>query len=434
MSATETLDLVIDVEPTSVRELGAPLVPSIPRANRFRASDLVFEATTDIGSRPGRLIMTVLGTVLGIGALVATFAFSQTASRQIANMFTANAATTVSVTPNSSNMWGQQVATASLPWDSVERVVRLNGVENAMLMGRANLGSDSITTLPINDPSVAASVSPPLIGATAGIVDVIGAEIVTGRMFDAGHEQRADRVAVIGARAAVRLGINRVDSQPSIFIGEVPYSVIGIFDNAARRGDLQDAVVIPLASARADFNVNAAEELIINIAPGAGPVVGAQAPIALSPNQPDGFRVSAPSGGSQLASDVNTEINSVLLILGGVVLLAGGVGIANVTMLSVMERTPEIGLRRAVGATRRQIATQFMVESLVIGLLGGLIGSSLGVLAVVGVSIVRGWDPVADPMLAIGGALLGAAVGLLAGWFPARRAARIEPVDALRAG
>jgi putative ABC transport system permease protein len=127
-------------------------------------------------------------------------------------------------------------------------------------------------------------------------------------------------------------------------------------------------------------------------------------------------------------------VNGVFLVLAVIVLLAGGVGIANVTMLSVMERVGEIGLRRAVGATGRQIAGQFVAESVVIGLLGGLIGAALGVFAVVGVAVARSWTPVVNPWVAVGGALLGAVVGLVAGGLPARRAARIEPVDALRGG
>jgi len=433
---TDELPVVIVDDADQVKDATdvTPLVPKIPRANRFSFSDLVFEATTDIGARPARLLMTLLGTVLGIGALVATLAFSQTAARQISALFAANQQTAVSIVPNTTQAgWGQTVASTRLPWDSVERVSRLAGVESAMLISRVNIGSETITTLPINDPSLAAVASPALFGATPNLVEVTGSTLVTGRVFDSGHEARADRVAVLGSRAAERLNINRVDTQPSIFIGELPYAVIGIFDDAERRPDLMDAVVIPLETARVDFGVTTPEELLITIVRGAGPQVGEQAPIALDPNEPGGFRVAAPAGRSQLAGNVGADVNAVLLILGGVVLLAGGVGITNVTMLSVMERTPEIGLRRAVGATSKQIAGQFMIEAVVIGLLGGLIGASLGIIAVIAVSAFRGWAPVADPRLALGGAVLGALIGLVAGAIPARRAANIEPVAALRA-
>jgi len=404
------------------------------KADRFSVSDLIFEATTDIGARPARLLMTLLGTVLGIGALVATLAFSQTAARQIEALFSANPSRAVSITANSTSTGtGQSVASTRLPWDGVERIKRLNGVEHAMMVSRVNLGADTITALPINDPSAAAIAAPALFGATPDFVATTSSTLVTGRVFDAGHEARADRVALLGSRAAERLNVNRIDTQPSIFIGESPYAVIGIFDDAKLRPDLMDAVVIPLGTARANFGITAPEELLIAIAKGAGQQVGQQAPIALDPNSPASFRVSAPSGQSQLANNVGADVNTVLLILGGVVLLAGGVGIANVTMLSVMERTPEIGLRRAVGATGRQISGQFMVEAVVIGLFGGMIGAALGTLAVVVVSMLRGWAPVADPRLALAGAVLGALVGLVAGGIPARRAATIEPVAALRA-
>jgi putative ABC transport system permease protein len=239
-------------------------------------------------------------------------------------------------------------------------------------------------------------------------------------------------VAVLGVRAAKELGINRVDRQPSIFIGDTSYTVIGIIEKVERRADLLDSVILPMGTARADFGVTAPVEVQVQIAVGAGSLVKRQAPIALDPNAPDSFTVQAPSGKSDLRENIQADINVVFLILGGIALLAGGLGIANVTMLSVMERIGEIGLRRALGATRRNIATQFMVESVVIGLLGGLIGSALGVFAVVIVSVVQGWTPIIDPWLAIGSALLGAVVGLAAGAFPARRASNIEPITALR--
>ena len=410
------------------------LVPHVRRADRFSFQDLVVEATADIGSRPGRLAMTLVGTVLGIGALVATIGFAQTAAHQIERQFDAVKATQVVVAPGETATASGSAATARLPWDGVDRVTRLVGVEAATLVADLSLGEDAITAVPVNDPSAPATASPTLVAATAGLLDVVGGELVTGRMFDAGHEARADRVVVLGARAAERLGINRVDRQPSVFIGGVPYAVVGVFDGVQARGGLLDAVVMPLQTARVERALTAPGEMQIRIAMGTGPQVGEQSAIALSPGSPENLEVAAPSARSGLGDSVSADVNVVFLILGGIVLLAGALGIANVTMLNVIERVPEIGLRRALGATGRQIASQFVVESIIIGLLGGLLGAALAVLSVVLFSVSQQWTPVIDPWIAVGGAALGAVVGLVAGWFPARRASRIEPVTALRGG
>lgn len=410
------------------------LVPPVARADRFSAGDLVAEATVDIGARPARLVMTLAGTVLGVGALVATLGFAQTAAGQIARQFDAAAATGIEITPaTAKTRTGAQVATARLPWDAVERVERLAGVESAVLLSDVTLADGAtVTAVPVNDPSVALTAPPPIVAASAQLLDTLGGRITTGRMFDRGHDDRGDRVAVIGAREAERLAINRVDSQPSIFIGGIAYAVIGIADGFERRAELLDAVIVPTGAARDDFALGGPGSVQARIVVGAGPQVKEQAPLALSPTEPEAVEVAAPRAGSDLSRSVQSDVNLVFVALGVIVLLAGGLGIANVTMLSVMERTQEIGLRRALGATSRQIAGQFVVESVVIGFLGGIMGAALAVLGVLAVSLVAGWVPVLDPLLAAGGAFLGAVVGLVAGWLPARRAARIEPVVALR--
>lgn len=409
------------------------LVPRVRHADRFTFTDLFIEATTGIGSRPTRLVMTTIGTVLGIGSLVVTIGFAQTAAGQIARQFDAVSSTQVVVKPAEARTGtGQTVATARLPWDAPDRAERLAGVERAGLYAEIPLGELTITAVPVNDPSAASTASPALAAGSAGLMDAVRGQIVTGRFFDSGHDGRGDRVAVLGARAAERLGINRIDRQPSIFIGGIAYAVIGIADDMQRLSSLRDAVIIPMGAARSDFALNAAAELQVKIATGAGPQLRDQLGLALSPSAPENLEVAAPSGKSELGENVQADVNLVFVVLGAIALLAGGLGIANVTMLSVMERTGEIGLRRALGATRRQIASQFVVESVVIGLLGGLIGASLGVFAVVIVSLIQQWTPVVDPWIAVGSPILGAVVGLAAGWFPARRAARIEPVAALR--
>lgn len=411
------------------------LLPDVAHADRFTFQDLVTEATADIGSRPARLIMTILGTVLGIASLVATLGFAQTAAAQVASQFDGIASRQVVVTPLEAEAGSEntKVAAGRLPWDSPERVKLLAGVDSAVLTASLTLAEgETITAVPVNDPSAPAVVAPKLFASTADLPAAVDGDMVTGRFFDEGHDARADRVAVLGRSAAERMGINRVDSQPSIFIAGVPYSVIGIIDGFDRRGEFLDGVIIPQGAARTDFGLQAPAELTIHIAIGAGPQVATQSVLALDPESPDTLKARAPAAASELSQNVQADVNVVFLILGVIALLAGGLGIANVTLLSVMERVGEIGLRRALGATRRQIGRQFMVESIVIGFVGGLIGSALGVIGVIVVALVQGWAPVTDPLLACAGAILGALVGWASGWYPARRAARIEPVAALR--
>ncbi|PWD52412.1 ABC transporter [Serinibacter arcticus] len=397
--------------------------------------DLAVEASHGIGARPGRLFLTILGTVLGIAALVVTMGMAQTGAGQIARQFDAVGATQAVAKPGSTQtMSGENRAKAQLPWDSPDRVQRLAGVEAAALLADVDVAGARISAVPIIDPTAVEGVSPKVVATSPELLEAVRGELLTGRMFDAGHDARADRVVVLGADAAERLGINRVDSQPSIFIGDRAYTVVGILEDTARRRDLLDAVVLPLGTARADLGLEAPSELQMKIAVGSGGVVKDQVPVALSPNAPENVDVQAPPTGGELQRNIRGDINIVFIALGGVALIVGGLGIANVTLLSVMERVGEIGLRRALGATRGQVATQFIVESVVVGLLGGLIGAALGVFVVVGVSVAQEWTPIIDMPLAIGSALLGGVIGLVAGAYPAMKAASLEPVAALRGG
>ncbi|WP_459643839.1 ABC transporter permease [Kineococcus sp. NUM-3379] len=409
-------------------------MPPIARADRFSAGDLLVEATADLGSRPGRLVMTLLGTVIGVASLVMTVGFSQTTAAQLARQFNAFAATQLVATAEQARTGGgRSVAAGELPWDAVARMERLAGVRKAAVVAEVTLPEGAtVTAVPVNDPSQAPVAPPRVFAASAQLLDTVEGTVSGGRMFDSGHDSRGDRVAVLGERVADRLGVTRVDAQPSVFIDGLAYAVVGVFGDVEARGELLDSVVIPTGTARADFRLGTPGEVQARIVVNSGAQVGAQTARALAPDEPAGIEVRAPRGRSELAQNVQADVNVVFLILSGVVLLAGAIGIAAVTTLSVMERTGEIGLRRALGATPRQISGQFMTESVILGLLGGLVGAAVGVLALLGVSLVQGWLPVVDPLVAVGGVALGGGIGVLAGGVPARRAARIEPVVALR--
>lgn len=397
--------------------------------------DLLTEATSDLGSRPMRLILTLAGTVIGVGALVATIGLSQSSSSEIARQFELASTAQAIVRPlDVATADGGSVPAGQLPWDAADRVSTLAGVASAAILSDIPLDDVAIEAVQVHDPSQARTSSPALVAASVDLLDTTKGSLISGRMFDSGHDARGDRVAVLGIRAAESFGLSDVASQPSIFIDGRSYAVIGIFDDTRYRAELLSAVVIPVGTARADFGITSPQEVQIRLDPGGGPIVADQAARAILPDEPEVLETSASRGESVLQQNVQGNLDAVFLILAIVVMLAGGFGIANVTMLSVLERTAEIGLRRALGASGRQIAGQFIVESAVLGFVGGLIGAVGGVITVVAVAVSQGWSPAVDVIVAFGGAGLGGVTGLVAGWFPARRAAGVEPVAALRTG
>jgi len=392
--------------------------------------DLLDEALAGVAARPTRLVLTTLGTVLGIAALVGTLGLGQTAGGQITQRFDLAAATRVVVQPDDKGGQEGEAAT-QLPWDAPERISRLNGVDAAGTFSALDVGDDLVRSVAGLDGQKDGHALQVLAGS-AGLFDAVRATLRTGRLFDAGHDARADRVVVLGKNAANRLGINRVDSQPAVFIGDQAYTVIGILDSVTGRAELLDAVIMPNGTAKVDYDLAAPDALEIRTQVGAAQLIAGQAPVAIDPNNPSALKVDAPPKQGGVRTGVESDLNALFLLLGAVALLVGGLGIANVTLLSVLERISEIGLRRALGAARRHVAAQFLVESVIVGFLGGLLGTAVGVLLTVGVSWGRDWTPILDNRLAVGAPLLGAFIGLVAGTYPAWKASAIEPITALR--
>ena len=394
--------------------------------------DLVIEAVAGLASRPARTILTVLGTVLGISALVATVGVAQTAGNQIVGAFSELEATSVQVTNSRGSF--SPVVQLPIPQDAEDRLIRLNGVNAVGTVGPVNVDGALVSAVKLDDPTARNEFQLDIKAASPGLLAAVKGEIRTGRWFDAGHDARADNVVVLGPGAAAALNISRVDQQPVIFIGEEPYVVMGILRDVQREPSLLGAVIMPDGTARLDYGYQSADTVQIDVALGASALIAAQAPIALNPDDPSVYSVRKPPSPDALRNRVEGDVNSLFLILGGVSLLVGAIGIANVTLVSVLERVGEIGLRRAVGARRRHIALQFLVESTTMGLMGGIVGATVGILIIVVLAASREWTPVLAPWFPLGAPLLGAVTGLVAGLYPSMRAAALEPVDALRAG
>lgn len=275
--------------------------------------------------------------------------------------------------------------------------------------------------------------------ATPGYFTAIHASAVSGRFFDQGHETRQDRVAVLGRDVAARLAITRLDVQPVVFLGDIPFTVIGIIGDVDRELSSLAALFIPMGTAYGLWAELATPQsrgesqyMIVDTDTGAARVVAGQVALALRPSDPTAFAVVPPPDPRQLRDDVQADLSTLLLLLAGVCLIVGMLGIASTMLVGVMERTAEIGLRRALGARSRDILVQFLVESMLIGAGGGLFGSVTGMGFVLLVAITKSWTPVMDPMIALASVLLGAVIGMCAGAYPARRASRIEPATAVR--
>ena len=241
--------------------------------------------------------------------------------------------------------------------------------------------------------------------------------------------------SVLGSAAAAQLGITSLAAQPAVFVNGIGYTVVGIIDNVQRDPEDLLSVLIPDQTAMADFGAPTSSNpatMLIQTKLGAADLIASQAPLALRPDQPGLLQAAAPPAPHTLQDAVAGNLNTLFLFLAAITLVIGAVGIANTTLVAVMERTGEIGLRRALGARPQHIAAQFLTETTTLGSFGGLVGTTLGIGVVLVVALTHHWTAVLNPATTLPAPLIGTFTGLLAGAYPALKAARIEPLEALR--
>ena len=412
-------------------------------APRLSARDAAAEAVAGIVQRPGRAVLTMLGTVLGVGAFVGVLGLTATGAGQISHQFTILQQTTVTVEDNGP---ANNVAPPNtnppigFPANADTVANHIKGVVAAGVWWPVSLpdGTQFTGSLAL---SATSSQTITLLAASPGAVRALGLKLVAGSPLTTYENNTSQHVAMIDTGTAAQLGISpaRLASQPAIFVGGLPYTVVGIYSSAQRVVTGESAMLIPEHTALADFgnplpgigNQDEAQ-MVIATRIGAAKAVARQIAAAELPSDPARLAVTSPPNPQNLQSEVKSDLAGLFLILALITLLIGAVGIANTTLVAVLERTAEIGLRRAVGARPRHIAAQFLAESTALGTLGGLIGTCIGVGTVVIFALAKDWTAVLNPAYTLPAPLIGSAVGFLAGAYPALRAARTSPLAALR--
>jgi putative ABC transport system permease protein len=422
------------------RHRAAPVDTTV---SRLAARDASAEAVAGIVQRPGRSALTMLGTVLGVGAFVTVLGLTATAAGQISRQFTVLDATTVTVEDNgpANNVAAPGTNPAiGFPADADAVADHIDGVVAAGVWWPLSLpnGTD-FTSSP--ELSAAAVQNVNMLAVSPGAVAAMGLTMAAGSPLSTYENDTSQHVAIIDTATAQELGISpaRLAGQPALFVGGIPYTIVGVYRAAQRVVTDESAVLIPENTALAGYgnpepgigNQDEAQ-MVIATKLGAARVVGQQIAAAERPGDPRRLVVTTPPNPQTLQSQVSGDLTGLFLVLASISLLIGAVGIANTTLVAVLERTEEIGLRRALGARPRHIASQFLAESTTLGTLGGLIGTSLGVLTVVVLATGRDWTAVLNPALTLPAPLIGTVVGLLAGVYPALRASRTSPLAALR--
>lgn len=405
-------------------EVGLPPVVRTgePVVRRMPLPDLLRLGARGLTVRPGRTALSALGIALGITALVGVLGLSESSRADLRAQLDALGTNLLTVTPGQ-GLLGDE---GTLPDASVAMIARIPTVTAASAVRAVEATvrrSDKVPESRTSGISVVA--------ADLDLLDAVAATVREGRWLDAATQRYP--AVVLGATAARRLGVGPLADGVDVSVGGRPFTVVGILDPVALAPELDESALVGTAVAHTLVDDDLPPSAVyVRVVP--DQVVGTWAVLGRTadPAAPDEVRVSRPSDALAAGDAADRSFTLLALGLGGVALLVGGVGIANVMVVSVLERRREIGVRRALGAQRSSIGGQFLIESVLLSLLGGVAGVVLGVAVTAGFAASQEWAVVVPWVPVVAGLACSLAVGSVVGLYPALRAARVPPTEALR--
>jgi putative ABC transport system permease protein len=398
------------------------------RALATKLADSTREAAASVSARPLRSYLSIAGGAIGVAAFAAVTGLTTTTRAQVNGQFNSLKATEVIISDTR-----EAPSSLAFPADTERLVDRLHGVECSGIIFQVSVpGTPAVTRLPlglVRAPSNSVEVT----AASPGLFPAVLATFAAGRSYGQIADRSQQDVVVLGQGAARQLGVRDIAGQPAVYIDGIPFTVVGILKAVRRETNLLQAAIIPDQTALKYWGFPSdGSDAIVAVKSGSAAVVASELPAAILPTDPTRLAVLTSTTPFILQSVINRDISRLLLVAGISALLLAALGIASVTLTSVLERFYEIGVRRALGATRPAIVAQFLAESTILGACGGIAGTCIAVIALVIVSNANGWYAVLNPLTILPDPLIGAAVGCAAGAYPALRAALLDPVEALR--
>ena len=389
---------------------------------RMTPADLARVASVGLRTRKLRASLSALGIAIGVAAIVAVLGLSSSAEAGLRAKIAALGTNLLTVT-NGQTLFGQ---TAELPKAAPAMIARISGVTAVQDTGTVNnvnaYRSPLIPAIETNALTVQA--------ASLGLPHALGTSIAAGSYLNAATA--TEPVAVLGAAAAQDLGINRITGGERIWLGGQWFYVAGILRPAALASDIDISVLVGFPAAERYLHFDGHPSTIyVRSATSQVTSVDNLLAATANPQNPNQVTVGQPSAALTAQLDANSAFNSLFFGLGAVALLVGAVGVANIMVISVLERRSEIGLRRALGATKGHIRTQFLAESILLTLTGGLAGVLAGAAATAIYAHAKHQQAVIPTLAWAGGIAAAIGIGSLAGLLPALRAARMSPTQAL---